>query len=76
MKDLKRLLLALLACLALSGWAQADPGRKSLGLSGCPLAALAVSADADVTVAACDSPLGLYVSRDFGTSWSFAEGGS
>lgn len=50
--------------------------RTSLGPSGCRLIDLAAAPVDGTLFAGCDGPQGLFVSRDFGSSWRFATGGS
>lgn len=60
--------------LILTGAAHAID-RSSLKLYGCEVEDFATNADASVTLVACQSPMGLYYSPDFGTTWTSAAGG-
>ncbi|HQH27647.1 MAG TPA: hypothetical protein PLP17_09655, partial [Oligoflexia bacterium] len=50
----------------------AQAAREPLGLDGANLVHMAVSADAHLTFAGCQGPLGIFYSTDFGGTWNDA----
>lgn len=57
------------------GTAVAQEAREYLGLDGCTVRDAAISNDGALVLAACRGPNGLYLSRDLGETWQFADGG-
>jgi hypothetical protein len=73
-------LVSLLASLSLifSASGLAADSRQDLGINGCSVRDTATyqSGTDLLTIVACEGPLGVFTSTDFGSTWSFAEGGS
>ena len=71
MKQLSLLLLSLAIFISVNAplAAQTEGQRESMGIEGCPVNELAINSEGTVVIAACDSSLGLYYTRDFGSNY-------
>ncbi|RIL11501.1 MAG: hypothetical protein DCC75_02225, partial [Proteobacteria bacterium] len=49
--------------------------RTNLGLYGCTVTGLTVSPDGSVAATSCTGPKGLFLSKDLGGTWHYAQGG-
>ena len=59
-----------------SVFAATNPDRKAMELFGCFAHGVWTSADGNLVWTTCESPKGLFYSRNQGQTWNFAEGGA